>query len=572
MINNSPVFAKKKKHKKAAISTVNTKEDIETQGIFISGVQAYLNGNYQEAITKFNQALQRDPNIDAAYYELSRIAYESGNMEKATENAQKAIDINPDNEYYYQYLAEAKGASGDYVEAANVYKELIKRKPKEYNYYYDWAYMLTKAEKYKEAIDVYNQLEQKTGVQEDLIFQKQPLYIKLGKVDDCIKDIEKLAKEYPEQTRYIALIGEVYKSNKMYDKAIDTYERILAKEPNNANALLSISESYLKLGNTEKYKAYQNQLFNSDKIDIDTKIYTLIPLIHQMIDDSTMRPEVLNIANKLVEMYPDNVKTITARADVLYNSGNKLEAQKAYSQAVKMSDVPTTVWVQLYILDAELEDYKHLIEISNEGIQKNPEEPYGYFYNSLANQLSNNYQQASDVLLKSFDVRRKLKNDISVYPPQLTLQMLINLGDVSFQLKNYARSDSAYDAALEIDPNSAIVLNNYAYYLSERDVDLEKAERMSKKSNLLEDDNSAYLDTYAWIMYKMKNYKEALEWIEQALQLPDANNRAELLQHYGDILYKSGKIEKAVEQWNLAIQKGGDKIALEDKIKNARAN
>jgi Tfp pilus assembly protein PilF len=73
-------------------------------------------------------------------------------------------------------------------------------------------------------------------------------------------------------------------------------------------------------------------------------------------------------------------------------------------------------------------------------------------------------------------------------------------------------------------------------------------------------------------MYKMKNYKEALEWMEQAMELPDAVERPELLTHYGDILYKLGQTDKAIEQWEKALQKGGDKTALESKIKNRKIN
>jgi len=71
-------------------------------------------------------------------------------------------------------------------------------------------------------------------------------------------------------------------------------------------------------------------------------------------------------------------------------------------------------------------------------------------------------------------------------------------------------------------------------------------------------------------MYKMKNYKEALEWMEQAMLLIDSQERPELLIHYGDILSKAGQEQKAVEQWQKAIAKGGDKDALENKIKNPK--
>lgn len=573
LVHSNAVFAKKKKKSKTTeISNVVTKEDVEQQAIFISGVQAYLLGNSQEAITRFNEVLRMNPKNDAAYYELSRIAFESKNMDKAIEYATKAIEINPNNEFYYQYLAEAKGEKNDYAGAAKTYEKLIKLKPKEYDYYYDWAYMLSKAEKYSDAIDVYNLLESKIGVQEELVFQKQPLFIKQGKIEESVQDIEKLVKAYPDELRYIGLIGEVYQANKMYDKAIKSYNRILEKDSDNSEALMSIAETYRKMGDSKKHDEYIQKIFKNEHIDIDTKILTFIPYIERLSKDTSSNDAVLKMADMLVAMYPNDVKTITARADVLYNIGKKKEAQEAYVKAISLNDVPNTVWIQLYILDAELEDYDHLTEITKQGIQKNPKDPFGYFYHALAQQQKNNNQAAADVLLKSFEVKRELANDLTVYTPQLTLQMLITLGDVSFQLKNYERADSSYEAALEIDPNNATVLNNYAYYLSERNTKLEKAERMSKKSNLLEDNNSAFLDTYAWIMYKMKNYKEALVWIEQALELPDAQNRAELLTHYGDILFKLGEVDKAIIQWEKAMGKGGDKVALENRIKNKKIN
>jgi tetratricopeptide (TPR) repeat protein len=567
----SLTFAGKDKNGNSAPAGI-TRKDVEEQALFIGGMQAYILGNAQDAITRFNEVLRRDPKNDAALYMLAKMSFEAGNMDKAIEYAQSAIKLNPDNEYYYQYLAEAKGEKQDFEGASKTYETLIRLKPKEYDYYYDWAYMLSKAGKYKEAIDVYNQLEQKTGVQEELIFQKQPLYIKLGKIDESVNDIEKLVKMYPGESRYVALIGEIYQANKMYDKAIQVYNRILASDPNNADALLSLADTYRKKGDMAKQDELIRKVFNSKDIDIDAKILTFIPYIEKLAKDSTMRDDVMKMADMIVAANPDNVKATTARADVLYNIGKKRDARAEYVKAIGLGDVPPTVWIQLYILNAELEDYDSLLVYTKKGIEKNPKDAFGYFYNALANQQKKNYKDASDILLKSFEIQKSGRDNISLLTPQLKLQMLITLGDVAFELKNYERCDSAYEAALEIDPNNATVLNNYAYYLSERDDKLEKAEKMSKKSNLLVDNNSAFIDTYAWIMYKMKNYKEALEWMEQAMQLPDAPERPELLMHYGDILYKSGQTDKAIQQWERALQKGGDKEVLESKIKNRKIN
>src|SRR3954470_24516384 len=103
-----------------------TKKDVEEQAIFIEGMQAYLLGNPQDAITKFNEVLRRDSKNDAAYYMLAKISFEAGNMDKTIDFSQNAIKLNPKNEYYYQYLAEAKGEKQDFDGASKTYETLIK--------------------------------------------------------------------------------------------------------------------------------------------------------------------------------------------------------------------------------------------------------------------------------------------------------------------------------------------------------------------------------------------------------------------------------------------------------------
>jgi tetratricopeptide (TPR) repeat protein len=63
-----------------------------------------------------------------------------------------------------------------------------------------------------------------------------------------------------------------------------------------------------------------------------------------------------------------------------------------------------------------------------------------------------------------------------------------------------------------------MVLNNYAYYLSEKKKNLERAEAMSRKSNELEPNNATYMDTYAWVLYQMKRYEQAAEWMDKTVE------------------------------------------------------
>ena len=66
------------------------------------------------------------------------------------------------------------------------------------------------------------------------------------------------------------------------------------------------------------------------------------------------------------------------------------------------------------------------------------------------------------------------------------------------------------------DPDNVLVLNNYGYYLSEQEIELEKAKKMSYKTVEKEPNNATYLDTYAWILYKLNDFENAKIYIEKA--------------------------------------------------------
>jgi Tfp pilus assembly protein PilF len=132
-------------------------------------------------------------------------------------------------------------------------------------------------------------------------------------------------------------------------------------------------------------------------------------------------------------------------------------------------------------------------------------------------------------------------------------------------MQDIKNSDNAYDKALSYNPDNKYTLNNYAYYLSLRGEQLDKSARMAKHANELEANNAAFEDTYAWILFKQKNYKEAKVWMEKALA-HSKNKSATQTEHYGDILFYLGDPDAAVQNWKKAKEYGGNSPALDRKI------
>jgi lipopolysaccharide biosynthesis regulator YciM len=88
---------------------------------------------------------------------------------------------------------------------------------------------------------------------------------------------------------------------------------------------------------------------------------------------------------------------------------------------------------------------------------------------------------------------------------------------------------------------------------------------MSKHSNELQINTASFEDTYAWILFKQKNYAEAKLWIEKSL-LHDKSASSVKTEHYGDIMYLLGNVDAAVQQWIKAKAQGAASPVLERKI------
>ena len=120
-------------------------------------------------------------------------------------------------------------------------------------------------------------------------------------------------------------------------------------------------------------------------------------------------------------------------------------------------------------------------------------------------------------------------------------------------------------------------LNNYAYYLSLQERELDKAEEMSYRSIRLQPDNKTFLDTYAWILFMKERYSEAQHYMDRVCP-PDSTDSVLLaddalsgvvFEHAGDIAACNGLIDQAVRFWTLAQQTGGNGLTavLPKKIK-----
>lgn len=117
------------------------------------------------------------------------------------------------------------------------------------------------------------------------------------------------------------------------------------------------------------------------------------------------------------------------------------------------------------------------------------------------------------------------------------------LGSAYNGQKEYGFSDDFFRLAISLSPDDYGTLNNYSYFLSLRGQNLAEAEKMILRCLEADPENVTYLDTYAWVLYRMSRAVEAASVMEQVFSQPVKN--AEVFSHYVQILYTLGKVEQA---------------------------
>jgi tetratricopeptide (TPR) repeat protein len=535
---------------------------LEFDFYFYNGAKEKALDNIQEAGKNFKKCIEISPTTPAANYEFGICLFKLGDIKNAEKFASQAVKLSPENDYYQMFFAQTLAASKKFKEASKVFEKLYKNNPDNLENLENWITTLLFIPDYKAALNVYDILEKKIGLNEGIVRQKIRIYNAQNQFSKSENEVKRLIATDPLNVNFQILLGDLYLENNMDEKALLSFKQCIALEPNNPYPHLALADYYRKNNKSSEYYAETKKAFASDELDADTKIKILAPFYNLSKDNKEQNDFVHELLDLFIQSNPKEAKAYAIKGDFLLKEEKLNEAREQYRKALEIDKNKYSVWNQLMLIDSQLNDNEQLDKDSKQAIELFPNEPVPYLLNGIANYQLKNYKQTISVLNKGID--------FVVQNNAMLAQFNANLGDAYQNDKQYAKSDSCYEKALQLNPNDTYVLNNYAYFLSLRNTNLDKAEAMSKKSNELAKANSSYLDTYAWILYAQKKYSDAKIWMEKALAV-DGNKSPVLLEHYGDILYQLDMKELAMEYWIKAKNAGqGYSDFLDKKIQEKR--
>jgi tetratricopeptide (TPR) repeat protein len=553
--NTDTVLAQRSRKKdKENIAVQRNRNAGQAEYFFAEGMKFFMLENYQKAIDQFQKSLEIDTENAGANYAIAEAYSKSGNNAEAVTYAEKALKLDDSNKYYYQLLASLYEKDKKYTQAIKVYQEQMKRLPDDIESYFNLANIYLYQEKYDEAVKLYDKVEKSIGINEDVVRQKQQIYLKLNKTNEAIAEGKKLVETFPEEIKYTILLAEIYITNGNSKEAIPLLQNIIDDGTDQAQARLVLSDIYRTNGQIEKANEELNLAFSSPDLEADTKVQILASYVKSLKDESSQK-NALKLADLLIKAHPREAKAYAVYGNLLEMSKEKLRARDAYAVASRLDNSSFEIWNQIIRLDWELNQVDSLFKHSEQALELFPNQGIFWFFNGYAYLMKKDFDKA----ILSLEESKKLSSENK----QLINDINMMLGDSYNGLGDHVKSDAAYEAVLASDPDNASVLNNYSYYLSLRKEKLDRAKQMAGKLIEKHPDNPTYLDTYAWILYMMEDYQQARKYLEKAAK---NSTNGTILEHYGDVLYKLGETDKALQEWMKAKQAGESSDQIDKKI------
>jgi tetratricopeptide (TPR) repeat protein len=538
-------FQSEAQRRKKRGNSLSVSDSLRSIELFQDGVKMTMIDDPKRALEYFEQSQRISPDNAGLMYAMAKAYSDLNDKVNALNYAKRALDIDKTNPYYYLMVAKAYEDQKEYKDAAKIYEELIENIPNSNEHLFDLANAYLRVKNFKQALQTMEKIEKVYGLSEEVVRQKQQVYFQMNKMDLAIKEMRKLIEANPFEVRYKLILAELLMSNKMEKDAEQLLNQILARETNSYASLMLYSY-HLNANNRAKAESFLEAPLTDPDLNIDEKVRVLAQYLGGYKNDEEAT-KVIKWAGLIVKAHPEEAKAWAFQGDFLNLNKQKREARTSYLKSLSIMSSNQQVWEQVVLIGSELNEIDSVAKHSELALESFPTNGIMWFYKGRANLFQKKNQEAANAL----EAAKKYQSENA----GLVFESNAMLGDIYNDLKQYKKSDASYEDALIAEPNSTPVLNNYSYYLSVRKDKLALAKKMGEKLVELDSENPTYQDTYGWILYQLKEYEKAKEWLEKAaLKTGDAT----VIEHLGDVYFKLGLKEKALEKWRAAKLNGAD--------------
>ena len=524
--------------------------------MFLEAICQREKGNSDAAFDLLRHCVDIDSARSEAYFYLAQYYGALKQKDKMLGMMKKAVDLEPDNTTYLETLANVYISQRQYAEGIEMLERLYDKSRERDEVLGMLVQLYEQQQDYDNAIRTLNRLETLEGKSERLSFAKSSLFTQKGDKKAAISEMKKLADQYPHDNNYRCLYGNTLYVNGQQKKALAIYHEILKDDPDNRNAQMAMLAHY----NEQHDSAAANRLIEEILLNKQSSTEDRVTLMRQVIGESERAggdsTRVLQLFHRMLDLPQSDADMALFCAT--YMNLKKMPKDSigaVLEKAIQIAPDNAAARLQLVSYAWQNEDRDKVIALCKEARQYNPDEMAFYYYQGIAYYQNSQLDEALDAFQNGIGVITQQSD------PAIVSDFYAVMGDIMHQKGMDREAYAAYDSCLQWKDDNIACLNNYAYYLSIKGEQLDKAEQMSYRTIKAEPKNATYLDTYAWILFMQKRYSEARIYIDQTLQ-NDSDTSAVLLEHAGDIYYHVGDTDKALVFWQQSLDRA---IADNDK-------
>ena len=528
--------------------------------LYTASVNHRLQLRFDAEYMLLQQALTVNPNAPEALYALAMLKQKHGGemgtiREEGSDSLlHRAALLAPENVEYQRAYAWACAKQDNYEEAIRVYEKLIDKKPTE-EYLTELFDFYRNAGQLDNALEVLDRVERLEGAENDIYFERYQLYIAKEDTAKAYAAIDDLIEANPGELHFPTLKANLYHEQGYNDKALALFNKVLKKDPKNIYCKVSLLSFYKTLREDALYNQLFDDLVFDPATDADTRDNIMRPYFIEALRTKADTAEVMPVVRRLMTLPQENHNLGELCISYMVNAGMKRSDMEFIHW--KMLEVePDYTLSRMELLPGLLakEDREGVRQLCADGRKYDPQQMAFYIYEALS---LNELERPAEAIAVLEEGEEKLNDKAD---RQARSEMVALLGDLYHEQHQVDSAYAAYEKAIGYNSSNYLCLNNYAYFLSQEGIQLDKAAEMSKRTIEAEPENATFLDTYAWILFQQEQYTQAKIYIDQTIKLSEETpDNATLFDHAGDIYFRCGEVDMAIAYWKKALKLTEDK-------------
>lgn len=548
--------------------------------LYTEGIKLHtIAGDSLRARELFGQAVRADSSFAPAYYEMA-VAQVDSSPAEAAELARKAYELDTANLWYRSLYGQALVYSGQYDRALGVFRDLRRTDPKNPDNYRILAALYELSRQPFAAIATLDSAEVRFGRIPVLSAMKRQLLLATHQTDKAVAEARAMVDAAPYDAENRVVLAGLYARTGKDSLALAEYGKALEADSTSLATLAALSDYYNDRRDFRSMLAVTKRMFALDAMPLASKAARFGQFTSDMRFYREYYIQLNDLASMLAIRYPREKQAVELYARHLIASGQLEQALELYKSHTLDTPPEEDYFTSVIDIETYLRRPDSVDLYVGRALALFPERPV--FHIAKGNALS--YSKRYGPALEAYKASLRLADSDSLRGVIWGLTgdtwHQIAVDSASADESQTARSTAArrkalkacfraYDRSLKLLPDNPLVLNNYAYFLAVEGLELEKALAMSSRAVALTDNNPTYLDTHAWVLFRLGRTEEARKIMQQAIAL-DNRSSSELLVHYGDILDALGERFMAETYWRKALEKGYDAAAIARRLESRK--